>query len=179
MTLVTSSNVWPPWSNPPSILFHGTTVISAQNIAKNGVNLTFSQENTDFGRGFYTTTWRQSAEIMAQRKAYRTGGMPAVIKFSLSRSALGELRTIAFVRGSVDASDFWSFVFSCRTGIPLASALASAASSGYDVAYGPVARYWFGPAKSKVYEGYDQISFHTNTAIQALNSKELCSLELL
>jgi hypothetical protein len=168
-------DVWPLWTDSPIELFHGTTLVSATKILTDGVNLAECRENSDFGRGFYTTTVRHSAQEMANRKADRVGGQPAVVRLRLNRRELGRLDTVVFVRGSLDAVDFWSFVYSCRNGLSHATDI----STVYGVAYGPVARNWRGPEKSFVYEGYDQTSFHSEKAILILNDQTLCSLEVL
>jgi hypothetical protein len=168
-------DTWPTWTDSPIELFHGTTLISANNIKGGGVRLADCQENSDFGRGFYTTTLRHSAKLMAERRANRDGGQPAVVHLRLNRREMAKLETIAFVRGSLDATDFWSFVYSCRNGLPTATDVRRV----YDIACGPVARNWRGPERSAVYEGYDQISFHSEKAILMLNNQQLCSLEIL
>jgi hypothetical protein len=170
-----AQSVWPIWTNGPIMLFHGTTLASTHDIRGGGIDLAKCQNNTDFGRGFYTTTVERNAWKMAKKKVDRVGGQQAVVQLRLDRDQLGSLKTIAFVRGSVDAIDFWSFVYSCRNGLPF-----SAGPLGiYDVAYGPVALYWGGPENSRIYKGYDQISFHTQRAMEILNSKDICQVTIL
>ncbi len=167
---------WPVWTNGPIVLFHGTTLLSAQSIKKGGIDLGKCRERTDFGCGFYTTTLEASAWKMAEKKADALGGQPrAVIRLRLDRHGLGLLKTLVFVRGSLDATDFWSYVYSSRKGL----SFHANQQSIYDVAYGPVARSWSGPANSKLYEGYDQISFHTPAALTLLNDSRSCQMEIL
>jgi len=167
---------WPVWTNRPIHLFHGTTLLSAQSIKTGGVDLDRCRERTDFGCGFYTTTLEASAWDMARKKADTLGGQPrAVIRLRLDRYGLGLLKTLAFVRGTLDATDFWSYVYSSRNGL----SFHAGAQDIYDVVYGPVARSWSGPANSKLYEGYDQISFHTAAAVLLLNDSKSCQMEIL
>jgi hypothetical protein len=125
--------------------------------------------------GFYTTTYLAQARIFAGIQQDNRHGTPAVVRLRLNRERLALLRTIGFVRGSLDAIDYWSFVLHCRNGF------AHLPSTGkqYDVACGPVAKAWTGPTDSKLWEGYDQISFHTREAIAILNDKSFCTLEIV
>jgi hypothetical protein len=106
---------WPAWTNSPVVLYHGTNDTSAHSIVILGVDLRRSEPNKDFGRGFYTTTRMKSAELFADRRVKRSGGLPAVVALEFKRSNLSALKTLAFVRGTLDAEDFWSFVQHCRT----------------------------------------------------------------
>ncbi len=49
----------------------------------------------------------------------------------------------------------------------------------YDVVYGPVAKRWWGPAPYTIIEGYDQTSFHGNTARVFLNDRTVCKVEVV
>lgn len=170
-----SQSTWPVWRNGRINLFHGTTLEAARNILSSGVDLAFCRENTDFGIGFYTTTLESSAWKIARRKVDIIGGTQAVIRLHLDREKLGSLKTLAFVRGSLDATDFWSYVYSCRKGLRLLTD----EKAVYDVVYGPVASSWAGPANSKLYEGFDQISFHTQAALNLLKNGEVCRTVIL
>ena len=64
-----------------------------------------TRPNTDFGQGFYTTTWLSQAQEWAEQKAATVGKQPAVVKLTLDRLALRSLKSLAFVRGSLDAED--------------------------------------------------------------------------
>jgi hypothetical protein len=166
---------WPIWTDAPITLFHGTTNKAARSILSEGVDLAKCRPLTDFGRGFYTTTLYSSALLLANRKVQNIGGAPAILRIRLNREKLGSLKNITFIRGALDATDFWSYVYSWRNGLaPHANA-----PNIYDVAYGPVARSWAGPANSKLYEGYDQISFHTPAAVMLLNDSVSCQTEIL
>ena len=166
---------WPTWTNPSISLFHGTIITSANNLSVSGVDITKGRSLTDFGRGFYTTTDEATARTWSERIARRRGGEPTVVSLSLARTALGRLNSVAFVRGSLDARDYWSFVAHCRSGL----SHQPATGSFYDVVYGPVAKTWAGSRSSSTWADYDQISFHTRIAQDMLNDRSLCALEVL
>ena len=175
MPISSAVNPWPNWVNGPIELFHGTIRSSAEDIVDRKVDLFRCQGNSDFGLGFYTTTYAEQAAIFADIQADNRDGQPAVVCIKLDRERLARLQTIGFVRGSLDAIDDWSFVLHCRRG----RAHMPPTGRKYDVAYGPVAKAWKGPTDSKLWEGYDQISFHTPEAIDILNDKSICTLEIV
>jgi hypothetical protein len=169
-----NGNAWNPWTNPEIVLFHGTLLKHAQDILSRGIDLSQGRSQTDFGRGFYTTTWRTQAEIWSEELSDRNDGEPsAVIRITISREALSSLSSIVFIRGSMDAIDFWRFVQHCRRQMPHIPQT----RGYYDIAYGPVAKAWFGPRNSRLAPGYDQVSFHTPRAQQMLN--DMCQVEVL
>ncbi len=61
--------------------YHGTSTSGAANIRANGIDLSYSRAETDFGLGFYTTT----SQSQAQKWAARNGG--EVLEFRVSRQA--------------------------------------------------------------------------------------------
>lgn len=61
-----SSKAWPDWNNPEIVLYHGTLQEHTQTIRANGVDTSLGRPNTDFGRGFYTTTRLAQAEEWAE-----------------------------------------------------------------------------------------------------------------
>jgi Protein of unknown function (DUF3990) len=174
--LLVSANIpWPVWKNPEIQLYHGTIQTNAESILDHGVDVSKGAATTDFGRGFYTTTDEENAREWSERKARRIGGDPAVLRLTLSRLALGRLESIVFIRGSLLAKEYWSFVAHCRSGFPHRPAT----GDFYDVAFGPVAKVWFGNPNSAVWADYDQISFHTLAARDMLNNRSLCTLEIV
>jgi hypothetical protein len=168
---ITLPDGWESWNNSPIVLFHGTLASAAESVADR-VDLSFGNSETDFGRGFYTTTLFSQAVEWAETKAVNSPGdeNPAVVRVELNRHALSQLHHIAFVRGAKDAEDFWRFVFHCREGLP--HMLES--ESNYDVVYGPVAAVWEDPPRREVFPNFDQISFHTSDAAAMLNTSSLC-----
>jgi RHS repeat-associated protein len=72
-------------------LYHATSAEGAANIRNVGVDLKYSREATDFGRGFYLT------EDLAQAKSWafsRHGNNGAILTFRVPRSALAELNVL-------------------------------------------------------------------------------------
>jgi len=167
---------WAPWNNQPIHLYHGTSKDYADQIVADGIRVELGDPYTDFGQGFYTTTWLQEAtEWSVKKAAARATTVPAVVKFTLDREALSKLCSVAFIRASTDAVDYWSFVSSCRNLQPH-----KPASKGwYDIVYGPVARTWGSPTIARVWPGYDQISFHTPAAEAVLNDQTLCTINVI
>ncbi len=53
---MSSGKSFPRWNNPKIELFHGTVHDAAAAIKRDGVDPARGRPNTDFGRGFYTTT---------------------------------------------------------------------------------------------------------------------------
>ena len=166
---------WPPWNNQPIILYHGTIARSATEIVQNGIDLSLGRPNVDFGRGFYTTTSRMQAQKWAEVVADGEGETPAIVRVTMRRASLSRLRTLAFVRGTPDATDYWSFVSHCRRKLQRSPYT----DQYYDVVYEPIAQSWFGIDESKVFPGYDQISFHGSIAQQILRNPNLCEMEVL
>jgi Protein of unknown function (DUF3990) len=166
-----STRRYPIWSNPHAEFFHGTRKKYADIILRDGVDPSYGEPNTDFGRGFYTTTNREQAQEWANIKAAETGDVPVVLKLTIDREALSRLRDLSFVRPSLD---YWSLVERCRD----RSDIPHTAGEHYDVTYGPVAKRWFGSQDFAIYEGYDQASFHGEAAKAFLNNRIICKVEV-
>lgn len=163
---------YPRWGNPPKVLYHGTTKTHADAIIRNGIDPSRGEPNTDFGRGFYTTTNRAQAVKWAEIKASECGEMPVVLKVKIDRTALSKLRSQVFTRPT---SDYWSLVERCRD----KDDVPHATDQDYDVVYGPVAKRWWGPKAYKAIPNYDQTSFHGDAAKLLLNDKKLCLVEVV
>jgi hypothetical protein len=156
----------PLWTNQPLIVYHGTVDVHASSVLA-GVKLSITDNDSDFGRGFYTTTSLRQARIFAENSQLRstTKGVKrgAVIKFTLNRDDLAQLESLWFVRSSLDADDFWNLIESCRR-------LGTTNRTGvtwYDIVVGPVARWY---QTRQAWDGYDQISFHTDKAVKILDN---------
>lgn len=90
------------WTNPNVEFYHGTRKEHPDAILKNGIDPSRSAPNTDFGRGFYTSTNRAQAEIWARMKACENGDVPVVLKLTIDRDALSKLRSLSFVLPNPD-----------------------------------------------------------------------------
>ena len=74
----------PAWEDQVIALFHGATDADLLDINQS-VDETKGAALKDFGRGFYTTTRLDKAQNWAHVRALRSGGIPAVIRFEVSR----------------------------------------------------------------------------------------------
>ena len=150
------------------IVYHGS------NVEVRKPSLRMSRKNTDFGRGFYTTTQKEQAEHWTSIKIDRAKkGRRVVSVFEVSDALLAnqELK----IRKFHGPDEAWlNFVVDSRKGI----------EHDYDIVFGPVANdkvftvvnlYESGVldapaaiAELKAYKTYNQLSFHTPRVLQAL-----------
>lgn len=168
-------NPAPPWRAPRSefaTLYHGTTAIDAQAILNTGVDLSHSKPNSDFGRGFYTTSLRPQAGHWAWIKYYklpaigRAKNQPAVLWIHVPRVRLARLESLHYVLGDYDCEDFWSLVQHCRRS-SVKKPRDHKKPGWYDVVSGPVAAMW---KQRAIVAAADQFSFHTAAAVGMLNA---------
>ena len=153
-------------------LYHGS------NVEVRKPSLLKSRKNTDFGRGFYTTTQKEQAEHWTSIKMDRAKkGRRVVSVFEVDETILSNLEfKIREFRGPDEAC--LNFVVNSRKGI----------EHDYDLVFGPVANdkvftvvnlYESGIinattaiAELKAYNTYDQLSFHTERVIKELRFVE-------
>jgi len=170
-----SSLLYPPkdWVNQKIVLYHGTIEEYAENMTTDLIDVRRGKPYRDFGPGFYTTTLRRQAEYWAyllseSRRAAGEAAPAAVVEVTLPRTELAALHTLGFIRGDFHAEDFWSFVSYCRCGgVDHRIGGTSRVHGLYDVVYGPVTADW---RQRAIFEGADQISFHTDAAQSLLNA---------
>ena len=159
------------WTNRDLTVYHGCDDLSGQAIVNpqlgrpNGIKLSTCSPNSDFGRGFYTTTNLHQAEQWANRRFHTSrAGSAAVVSFTIDRNAIAGLEHMAFVLdGTPPNSDYWELVVHCRRGRDHAR---SGAASFYDVVYGPVSLF----PQYLVIADTDQISFHTTAGLGILSN---------
>lgn len=165
MTTSLQKRNWELWRNGPIWLFHGTLEAHAFSVYSE-VLLSKCEYDSDFGRGFYTTTSEQQAERFARKVRDRpdspAGSKAVLVVFEVSRDELSTLDTLFFVRSNPDAEDFWTLVKSCRLGETNRSN-----GSYYDVVSGPVALSF---QQKLALTDHDQISFHTDKAVKILDN---------
>jgi hypothetical protein len=167
---------WPEWTNAPVELYHGTTMDFAESIVLSGVDVSFGRSRTDFGRGFYTTSRPDIARGWSQRVCRRVqDSSGAIVRLRISRAAISHLPSLCFIRSSMEAVAYWSFVQHCRHGLPHIQST----GAYYSVVSGPIAVRWSGPADSSTLFDSDQISFHSNAAQAMLNDRSVCQMEVL
>lgn len=179
------------WPNRERVmwLWHGTAEPVLASIQR-GLDLRYCQRQTDFGRGFYTTTYRDQArewaghttrKLQIERVDY--GMKAAIIGLPVPLDALAQLHSLPFVRPEPSNDLFWSFIRHCR-GFPLSDAAEPshypdppecthlyphpAGGTCYDMVCGPVAMVW--GRYPQVFLRYDQFSFHTPAAVGILNT---------
>ena len=149
-------------------LYHGS------NVEVRKPSLRMGRKNTDFGRGFYTTTNAEQAEHWTTIKMDRAkSGRRTVSIYEVDDALLAnpELR----IREFNGPDKAWlDFVVNSRKGV----------AHDYDLVFGPVANdkvftvvnlyesgVWDAPAaiaELKAYRTYNQLSFHTSRVIDAL-----------
>lgn len=153
-------------------LYHGS------NVEVRKPSLLKSRKNTDFGRGFYTTTQKEQAEHWTSIKMDRAkNGRRVVSVFEVDETILSNLEFK--IREFHGPDEAWlNFVVNSRKGI----------EHDYDIVFGPVANdkvftvvnlYESGVinattaiAELKAYNTYDQLSFHTERVIKELRFVE-------
>ena len=158
-------------------LYHGS------NVEVRKPSLLKSRKNTDFGRGFYTTTQKEQAEHWTSIKMDRTKkGRRVVSVFEVDETILSNLEFK--IREFHGPDEAWlNFVVNSRKGI----------EHDYDLVFGPVANdkvftvvnlYESGVinattaiAELKAYKTYDQLSFHTEIVIKELRFVESYEIE--
>lgn len=102
------------------LVYHGTDSISADNILKNGIDLTCSRESVDNGPGFYMTpnlefARRRAASVTKGKNVFeKSDCLPAVVEIEFQLSQGDTISVMEFK--SVDAS--WrKFVVFNRLGL--------------------------------------------------------------
>ena len=154
-------------------LYHGSTVIVKK------PSLRLGRPNTDFGKGFYTTIDHEQAARWARIRRERAGGGNAIVSvFEVDDNLLqnNDLRVMAYNGATIEWLDF---VVANRRSAPL---------HDYDIVLGPVANdnlyatismYENGELSAeaaivqlKTHVLFNQVSFHTQTAIANLHFME-------
>lgn len=154
----------PAWTNPQISLYHGTIEAAVPSILA-GIDVRQGRPHTDFGQGFYTTTWLQQAQLRAWQLSVRRGSAAVVIQFDVDRDALAMLDTLWFIRGGFVVVDFWSLVHHCRSG--RGNHARTVNNGWYDVVVGPLVASW---KQRLIVADADQMSFHTARAASVLNA---------
>ena len=140
--------------------------------------MTLCRVDTDFGRGFYTTSVeyqaRQWAWLRFQNPRSHTSrsNRPVVLKFLVDRHDLAALASVHFVLGGrSERAGFWSLVQHCRQSTPAAindhrgPVSLSDGTRWYDMVCGPVAAFW---RQRVAMQDADQFNFHTPRGVGVL-----------
>lgn len=169
---------WVPSASDVVTLYHGCTTVDKANIDAHGIDLTRCRVDTDFGRGFYTTTVQHQARQWAWNRFYdpavagQPANQPVVLTFRVDRHRLAELTWIGLVLADPGQIAYWSLVQHCRQSTPGAvndhrgPVVLADGTAWYDVACGPVSAFW---RQRYAMQDADQISFHTPAAARLLN----------
>lgn len=177
MPILNPAPVWRPSRSTHLVIWHGCTDIDRQHIEKNGIQLSKSNVNVDFGRGFYTTTIERQARHwawlrFADARKSKHANQPVVLRFRPRRHDLAKLTSLSFVRGHYDDVDFWSLVQHCRQSENAVihdhqGPVTEEKHHWYDMVSGPAAASW---QQRVAMVDADQLSFHTQDGIQLLNA---------
>src|ERR1700752_3196222 len=101
------------WNNDDLVLYHGCTEQSLRGSNPNGIvvgelphciNLKVGGQKTEFGRGFYATSWIDQAKGWANRQAKKLSAKSqrkstskaVVLRFDVSRDKLATLEALVF-----------------------------------------------------------------------------------
>lgn len=150
------------------ILYHGSVFEVRKPLIRLG------RDNTDFGKGFYTTTNKEQAEHWAKIKQDRTSANKAVVSvYEIDDFVLKDLSLKIREFNGVDEAWLY-FVVNCRKAI----------QHDFDMVFGPVANdnvfatvnlFESGVldapaaiAQLRAYKTYDQLSFHTERVVTTL-----------
>ena len=169
---------WFPHHHEFVDLYHGCTSSDKALIDAQGIQLQKCRVDTDFGRGFYTTTVKYQAQQWAWTRYYdpavRNASMnqPVVLTFRVARHELCKLWSLCFVLGATGNDAFWSLVQHCRQSTPTTirdhkgPVVLADETTWYDIVCGPVAAFW---RQRYAMHDADQVSFHTPQGIAILN----------
>jgi hypothetical protein len=152
-------------------LYHGTTASSI-----NKPDLSLCRDNTDFGKGFYTTTDLVQANKWALLKKNRLHYEDAFIMEYEFDERILQMQTCKVLRFNGANEEWLKFVFNNRRGI---------LTETYDIVMGPVANdslyatlllYEQGVLsvnatieQLKTHKLFNQLSFHTVKSLETLN----------
>ena len=184
---------WTPDRSDHVTLWHGCTAFDKTDLETGGIDLSLCAVDTDFGRGFYTTTLQRQARQWAWDRFYDwqarhpaiTGNQPVVLRLRVRRysvtprrskldDGLDKLRSLQFVQGAYDNEDYWSLVQHCRQSKPAAQGRLAVVhdhkrspTGWYQMVSGPVAAFW---RQRVAMDDADQFSFHQGgvSLLQAL-----------
>lgn len=109
------------------ILYHGSTMVIR------AIDLSLSQPNKDFGRGFYLSETEDQARALALFKSSLLGLSPVVNAFDIDEAVLTD-GTLKVKRFEGYTRDWAEFVLANRTAED-----GEIHHGGYDVVYGPIA----------------------------------------
>ena len=159
-------------------LYHGSTVMVRRPSLRSG------RANTDFGKGFYTTTDYEQAARWARIRRERAGEGDAVVSVYEVDDDLLQQGDLHIMEYNGATEEWLNFVVNNRRKAPL---------HDYDIVLGPVANdnlyatislYENGQlsveaaiVQLKTHVLYNQVSFHTNKALSQIRFVESIKVE--
>lgn len=152
----------PIWMGDEVVLWHGTTLSAALQLAEEGPNLALSRQALDFGRGFYVTTREHRAVDWAWRQAENKHEPPAILRWAIAVDDFRKWPMMAFADAGHSADLFWEFVRFNRT-----KKRHHRPNGWFDVVMGPASSNFRGRI---AYGDLDQLSVHTDDGIACLMS---------
>ena len=166
----------------PNVVYHGTSELYKESL-ENGVNLSYSKNNLDFGKGFYTTSNYNQAVIFANKRAEFSGNKPLVITYEVNKEIMYQLALNCLFFKNTD-EQWYEFIFNNRVKNENIISEFHNKNCLYDIVYGSVADGAIGLLTRKArdkkvdfqefvksvkpYNDYNQLSFHTNDSLKAL-----------
>jgi hypothetical protein len=165
-----------PWVNDDMVLYHGCSDLSLHPANPDGIFVsgaahnishTASAARSDFGPGFYATTWLHQARNWANARAIKLrprhpSVRAVVLCMHVARNKFAGLQSLVFPS---DRDNFFTFVRYCRGGGVPHAALEHR-DKPYDVVAGPVS---ITSKQTLVIGGADQVSFHTAAATATID----------
>lgn len=159
-------------------LYHGSTVVVKQ------PNIRIGRKNTDFGKGFYTTTDFDQAASWARIRSRRAGSEVAIVSVYEIDDNLLQNKDFNIMEYHRATEQWLNFVVNNRRTAPL---------HNYDIVLGPVANDNLYATISMYENGqlsveaaivqlnthvlYNQVSFHTKEALSQIKYLESIRVE--
>lgn len=166
----------------PDIVYHGTLDLYKESL-ENGINLSHSKNNLDFGKGFYTTSNYKQAVKFALKRAEFSGNKPLIISYEINKEIMYQFASNCLFFNYTDEK-WYEFVFNNRVKNGNIISEFHNKNCMYDIVYGSVADGAIGLLTRKArdnqvdfqefvksvkpYDNYNQLSFHTNNSLKAL-----------
>lgn len=182
----------------PNVLYHGTISIYKDSLIS-GIDVNKGYHSTDFGQGFYTTSNYEQAKSLSVDKAQiynahypqKSCADPMIVKYILDKDHLKKFKGLIFDT----PNDKWKeFVYNNRVGKDFLVSDYYNKNGKYHYVYGSVADSQITDMtkevrKSVIFYGdfidqlkplknceYNQLSFHSNEIVKALN---IMSIEII
>lgn len=171
----------------PDIVYHGTSEQNRISL-ENGIDLEYSKNYLDFGKGFYTTSNHQQAVDFAFRRAEFSNGNPIIISYNINKELFEQLTINCLIFDSPNEK-WYEFIYNNRVKSEYMLSEFHNKNYEYDVVYGKVADKDIGRLTRKAqkkqidfqefvrgikpFDDYDQMSFHTINSLKVLTISKI------